>query len=202
MQLYYVILAPKRVLFEDLTFDQFWQDPACKAFALRNCFALKYQEGMTLDIIREKIASQWTEEISSKPFSWEVENKELELLEHVRILKEECLHAYIVFNENAKAYAQMRKACRSTTLLGEADYDKVLYTSVKGSALQKIRAYSAYMTFISAAVDFSRILTDGSKVWTQHHDPLINESAGRIDKDCMMYSRLTEAFRVKNSKSI
>lgn len=198
MQLYYVIPAPQRVLFEDLTFDQFWQDPACKTFALRNCFALKYQEGITLETVREKIISQWTDEITNKPFTWEVD-RGLELSEHARILKEECLHAYIVFSENAKAYAQMRKACRSTTLLGDADYDKVLYTSAKGSSLQKIRAYSAYMTFLSAAVDFSRILTDGSKTWLQHSNPLVKESAGRVDKDCMMYSRLTDAFRVKNN---
>jgi hypothetical protein len=191
--MYYALLAPIRTLFEDLSFDQFYQDASCLKFGLRNCFAVKYEKSMSLQDVREKILAQWKNEITTRPFAWEKDHQEQTITEHELLLKEHCVHAFIILEETGQAYSRIRKASRSNALNPINDYATALVTTGQDSLLQKLRVYSSYVTFVAACSDFVQMLTDGEKVWAQHPHALLQQASRRVgNPDKMLYQRLVK----------
>lgn len=162
---YYAFPAPFEDLFEDLDFEGIRK--YALPFALLKCAGTKFEYGMTNADVKKKVLARWLKEYKESggfPFT---EGEMASILN-----KSE--HSYVIFADTARMLLALKKS----------------YLDIEGDNTQ-LHAYYNMLQCMRADGTYVQILTDGRKTWEQHSSQVFQRQAINVDKDHMIYDRLT-----------
>lgn len=173
---YYAFPAPREDLYRDLAMEDITL-PTARPFAEFRCAATKFDYGMSLDSVKEKIRAQWLKELK-KPRNpaFGVDENE------VTIALAQCVHAYVVLEDTAKMLLQLKK---SFNLLDGDISERISYN-------YQLFAYLNMLICMRAEGTYVQILTDGKEHWLTHDDERLRDNAKWVDSQHTIYNRLLE----------
>lgn len=176
---YYVFPAPKSDLFRDLYVDDLATSTTLP-FVNMKCTAVKYQKGMTLDQVRQKIRVRWLEELSK------FDRREVTLIteEIIEMTISNCIHGYIVLDDTARMLLKLK---RSHEYYVGASEEKILpFIS------QRLRQFS-YLNMLfclHSEGTFVEILTDGRESWLTSENDSMRTAALMMSRRHTISNRL------------